>query len=200
MNIVLRLDKTGTPNGWLNREEAATAIARGSVLWTLGDTCTTLRGGTQRCSGLRSEIRVPSIIAVDGVRLSGFVPALDNRLLFKRDDHRCMYCGQQDRHRRLTRDHVIPVSRGGSNAWRNVVAACSHCNNRKADRTPEEAHMPLLAVPFAPNVFEWHYLAGHRILGDQMEYLRSRFSGKRHWLAGKPGAFSPPGQRTGAEN
>jgi hypothetical protein len=181
MGAVLKLDKTGTPDGWLDFEEAATVFARGAVVWTLGETCVTLRGGTQRATGLRSEIHLPPIIAVDGVRKAGFAPALDNRLLFKRDDNRCMYCGEQHARGRLTRDHIIPVSRGGTDSWSNVVAACAGCNNRKANKTPEEAHMPLLAVPFAPNIFEWHYLASHRILGDQMEYLRARFTGKRRW-------------------
>ena len=55
------------------------------------------------------------------------------------------------------------------------------CNNRKGDRTPEEASMPLLAVPFTPNPWEYTFLERDRILGDQMEYLRQQFSDHRNW-------------------
>ncbi|HEX9939468.1 MAG TPA: HNH endonuclease, partial [Longimicrobium sp.] len=55
---------------------------------------------------------------------------------------------------RLTRDHVMPVSRGGQDVWRNVATACEPCNNLKADRTPDEAGMPLLAEPRTPTAWE----------------------------------------------
>lgn len=78
-----------------------------------------------------------------------------NTFLFARDDYTCQYCG---RHRRglrgrqfLTRDHVIPISQGGGNLWANVVTACSPCNNRKGNRTPVQAGMPLLSLPGEPN-------------------------------------------------
>jgi 5-methylcytosine-specific restriction endonuclease McrA len=71
----------------------------------------------------------------------------------------------------LTRDHIIPVSRGGINTWMNVVTACSSCNKVKDNRTPEEAHMPLIYVPYAPNRAEYLILQNRKILGDQMEFL-----------------------------
>lgn len=78
-----------------------------------------------------------------------------NTFLFARDDYTCLYCGKHRRQLRgrqfLTRDHILPVSRGGENLWGNVATACSPCNNRKGDRTPEEAGMPLLRFPREPN-------------------------------------------------
>jgi hypothetical protein len=62
-----------------------------------------------------------------------------------------------------------------------VVAACKRCNWQKDNRTPEEARMPLLAVPFRPNPWEWHFLAKDRILADQMDYLSQQFSARRDW-------------------
>jgi 5-methylcytosine-specific restriction endonuclease McrA len=105
----------------------------------------------------RDEVPCPTVI-----RLVRFVHVprrfrrqVTNTFLFARDDYSCQYCG---RHRRelkgrqfLTRDHVLPVSRGGDNCWANVVTACSPCNNRKGNRTPEEAAMPVLSVPGEPN-------------------------------------------------
>ncbi|MEN9209290.1 MAG: HNH endonuclease, partial [Thermostichus sp. DG02_2_bins_29] len=42
------------------------------------------------------------------------------------------------------------LSKGGSHSWDNVVTACERCNQRKGNRTPEEANMPLLSRPRAP--------------------------------------------------
>ena len=104
-----------------------------------------------------SELPCPTVI-----RLVRFVHVprrlrrqVTNTFLFARDDYSCQYCGRHRRDLRgrqfLTRDHVVPVSRGGPNTWQNVVTACSPCNNRKGNRTPEEARMPLSAEPTEPN-------------------------------------------------
>ena len=99
--------------------------------------------------------------------------ALSRRAVFARDDHRCQYCGGVAD----SIDHVMPRSRGGMNVWENVTAACRPCNLRKRDRTPEEAGMELVALPFKPNNAEYlALLNSRRIRGDQMEFLRSQFS------------------------
>ncbi|MFJ8693428.1 HNH endonuclease [Streptomyces roseolilacinus] len=64
-----------------------------------------------------------------------------------RDQHRCAYCGR----RATTVDHVVPRSQGGADSWLNTVASCAEDNHRKADRTPQEAGMPLLHQPFVPS-------------------------------------------------
>ncbi|KDN82574.1 HNH endonuclease [Kitasatospora cheerisanensis] len=68
------------------------------------------------------------------------------RGVLARDQHRCAYCGR----RATTVDHVVPRSRGGADSWLNTVAACPEDNQRKADRTPEQAGMRLLRRPFEP--------------------------------------------------
>jgi len=73
-------------------------------------------------------------------------PAWSRAGVLVRDGRRCAYCGGPA----STIDHVLPRSRGGGNEWTNTVAACGRCNNRKGDRTPAEARMPLLVTPHAP--------------------------------------------------
>ncbi|MEV6844498.1 HNH endonuclease [Actinoplanes sp. NPDC051411] len=73
-------------------------------------------------------------------------PAWSRAGVLVRDRRRCGYCGGAA----STIDHVLPRSRGGGNEWANTVAACGRCNNRKGDRTPSEARMPLLVTPSAP--------------------------------------------------
>jgi hypothetical protein len=70
---------------------------------------------------------------------------------------------------------VRPFSQGGRDVWTNVVTACRRCNNLKAWRTPEQAHMQLLAVPFTPTYAEYIFLKGRRVLTDQMAYLQAHF-------------------------
>ena len=65
--------------------------------------------------------------------------------------------------------------RGGKDTWTNVVTACRRCNNLKAWRTPEQAQLQLIAVPFTPSYAEYIYLKGRRVLADQMEYLLAHF-------------------------
>lgn len=74
---------------------------------------------------------------------------LTRKNIFRRDGHKCQYCGRSDL--ALTIDHVIPKARGGSDGWENLVTACTRCNNKKGDRTPEEAEMKLLRKPFKPS-------------------------------------------------
>jgi 5-methylcytosine-specific restriction endonuclease McrA len=105
-------------------------------------------------------IRVPSV-----VRLGIYVKAprkrifLSRKNIIKRDGHRCMYCGKPDGS--MTVDHVIPKRLGGRDTWENLVCACTKCNNRKGDRTPEQANMTLIKKPKKPN----HLLFIQRFIG-----------------------------------
>ena len=177
--LILRLDIAGRPQRWVPWQDAVVLHSREMIAWTAGERTFTFYGGINRLSGCRSRITVNSIIAVrgysrnvDGERL---VPPLSNRELFLRDEHLCMFCGQQFPDSLLTRDHLMPLSRGGTDCWSNVVTACRGCNHAKGSRTPEEAGMGLLAVPYVPNRAEYLVLSNRRILADQMEFLKRRF-------------------------
>lgn len=178
---ILRLNKAGTPIDWITREEAATLVVKDQMVWALGEHAFEIRGGINRL-GQQSVLSLPSILASDGsVKLNDFVPPLINGYLFRRDQYLCMYCGGEFGADNLSRDHILPVSRSGTDSWTNVVTACKRCNHRKANHTPEEAGMELLAVPFVPNRHEFFYLANKNILADQMEFLKSQFSKNGKW-------------------
>ncbi|WP_237065415.1 HNH endonuclease [Microbulbifer guangxiensis] len=182
MARVLYLDAGGRPIRWINLQRAAYLYAKDQVLWDLGARKTTLHGGYRRC-GRRSLLSIAPVIAGRSIdRVGGRLrPALTNQSLFARDQYICLYCGEFFSGTQLTRDHVMPTSRGGADSWENVVAACKSCNNRKGAMTPDEAGMPLLAVPFMPNPYEAIMLQAHQILADQMEYLSTGFSNRRNW-------------------
>lgn len=75
---------------------------------------------------------------------------LTRRTVMARDHYTCQYCGAQPGRADLTIDHVIPRSQGGETTWDNVVTACRPCNQRKGNRTPEQAGMTLLSRPARP--------------------------------------------------
>lgn len=98
-----------------------------------------------------------------------------NTFLFARDGYRCQYCGKHRTQLRgrefLTRDHIVPVSRGGDNSWGNVVTACSPCNNRKGSHLPMEVGMQPLHAPHEPNYVELVW-AVRRVTPLQAEYIK----------------------------
>ena len=98
-----------------------------------------------------------------------------NTFLFARDGYRCMYCGRTQYELRpreaLTRDHVIPISRGGLNVWTNVVTACSPCNTRKSNHLLREIGMHLLQEPTEPHFVHLAW-AVRRLTPTQARYIK----------------------------
>lgn len=186
---VLSLDAHGRPMDWIHWQDATCLYARDAVAWTLGSPCMRVRGGLSRDTGTRSLIELHPIVATRGhahARALDPTPALSNSALFARDAHLCLYCGVRFSRPHLTRDHVMPLSKGGQDTWENVVTACFHCNSRKGCRTPQQAHMPLLAVPFRPSWIEHLILSNRNILADQMAFLQAqlpRRAVQRHIVA-----------------
>lgn len=171
---ILALDIGGTPRQWISHDDAIVYHAKGQVAWTLGEIVARYNGGVQN-NGTKSYIETPSIIAVKG---SGFNPArhgrvgLSNKTLFGRDRHICAYCGGHfAQPSQLSRDHIVPRSRGGVDDWMNVVTACKRCNTHKGNKTLKEARLELIYVPYVPNHFEHLILQNRNIRADQMEYL-----------------------------
>lgn len=178
---ILRTDAAGMPLEWINYREAVKLHFLQLIAYTCGNTVFTIRGGYNARTQQRSVVELNSIIATYGNNRSvqrlraNYTPPLSNRTLFQRDGHLCLYCGGQFPRYELSRDHVTPLSQNGTDSWNNVVTACVRCNSRKAGRTPEQAGMELLAIPFSPTHAEYIYLQGRNVLADQMEFLRAHF-------------------------
>jgi len=125
----------------------------------------------------RTAIAAPTVIRL--VRYvhvpRRFRRQVTNTFLFARDGYRCQYCNRHRNELRgrefLTRDHILPLSRGGDNSWVNVVTACSLCNNRKGNRLPEEAGMKLYTTPAEPNQVELVW-AVRKVTPVQARYIR----------------------------
>jgi len=87
------------------------------------------------------------------IRLRRYVPVpytsvvLSRKNIFLRDNYTCQYCGKTTN---LTIDHLVPKCKGGSDSWSNTVVSCVRCNNKKGDRTPEEAGLKLKRMPYKP--------------------------------------------------
>ena len=98
-----------------------------------------------------------------------------NTFLFARDGYRCQFCARPQPQLKprecLTRDHLVPLSRGGTNAWTNVVTACSSCNARKGNRLPEELGMFPIRPPVEPHFVHLAW-AVRRLTPTQAKYIR----------------------------
>lgn len=182
---ILRLNLAGQPIDWVTWQEAVCLYARDIVVWTVGDPVMQIRGGHSRIDSCPSSLDIHGIIACNGRVISKdkTIPPLTNRALFARDQGTCLYCGKQLLDRELTRDHVVPVSRGGRDIWDNVVAACKRCNHLKGSRLIQDCEMDLLALPYVPNFAEYLALINSgRILGDQMDFLKKSFGAQSRLL------------------
>src|SRR5438309_7410254 len=100
---------------------------------------------------VRGAIRVPTVIvAVNYAKVPKKCPRLCARTIRERDRNRCQYTGRVLRPDEGSLDHVVPRSRGGKDAWENLVWSAKEVNQRKADRLPHEAGLRLLSTPRAP--------------------------------------------------
>ena len=99
-----------------------------------------------------------------------------NTFLFARDHYRCQYCGRHvlelKPREALTRDHLLPLSRGGSNEWSNVVTACSPCNTKKGNHLPSEIGMHPLTHPVEPHFVHLSW-AVRKLTPVQSRYIKT---------------------------
>jgi len=132
-------------------------------------------------AGLVLHSATASVVAPSVIKLCTYVRVpyrarvpMTRAALMHRDRYRCGYCGA----RAETIDHVVPLSKGGRHEWTNVVTACSECNNRKGDKTPEKANLSLRSRPEKPRGLPNRDLdlEGNRLPLAWLPYLAARFS------------------------
>jgi 5-methylcytosine-specific restriction endonuclease McrA len=96
-------------------------------------------------------IKIPSVVRLLSAIRRRKQPVKFSRVnIYGRDRYACQYCGVKKPIAELTYDHVVPRSQGGKTSWTNIVTACETCNRKKANRTPDQAGMRLLAHPVQP--------------------------------------------------
>jgi 5-methylcytosine-specific restriction endonuclease McrA len=145
---VLLLNQTYEPLGTVSVARAVIMVFKNTVFVEELDGDRVLRSA-------RAEYPVPSVIRrriYINVRRRREASSMKRLRIYMRDKFRCQYCGDKKPAGELTLDHILPRSRGGDNSPVNVVTACVACNNRKGDRTPAEARMPLLTSQSALRV------------------------------------------------
>jgi 5-methylcytosine-specific restriction endonuclease McrA len=178
---ILRTDVAGMPLEWVDYREAARLYHTDQVAYTCGTLLYRLYGGTWR-----EPECAPSSTSIPSSRRSAYRQS-------RQSARRGLYAAAQQPDAVPPRCLSVPVLRRAfylqlvvarsrdavqprrHDTWGNVVSACRRCNNAKASRTPEQAGMQLLAVPFTPTYAEYIYLKGRRVLADQMEYLVAHF-------------------------
>ena len=145
---VLLLNQTYEPLGTVSVARAVIMVFKNSVTVEEFD-------GNRVLRSARAEFPVPSVIRrriYINIRRRREASSMKRLRIYMRDKFRCQYCGEKKPAGELTLDHILPRSRGGDNSPVNVVTACVACNNRKGDRTPAEARMPLLTSQSALRV------------------------------------------------
>ena len=145
---VLLLNQTYEPLGTVSVARAIIMTFKNSVTVEEWD-------GNRVLRSVHEEFPVPSVIrrrTYINIRRRREQSGMKRLRIYMRDKFRCQYCGDKKGVTELTLDHILPRSRGGDNSPVNIVTACIPCNNRKSNRTPEEARMPLLTSQSALRV------------------------------------------------
>jgi len=111
-------------------------------------------------------------------------PKFSRTNLYRRDRNQCQYCGKKGKTEDMTMDHVVPKEKGGEATWQNIVLACIPCNQRKKNRTPEQAKMKLLREPRQPKVGKLKLNPMERLqrkIGKNAPKTWEQFLGKMYW-------------------
>lgn len=144
MNAVLFLDVDYRPLSVVPWTDAITSFFLGKVEIIEYSRDRTIKGVTR-------EYPMPSVVRVLRRFKRDRIAIKFSRVnIYTRDHFVCQYCSARFQTEDLTFDHVVPRSHGGKTEWTNIVTCCIECNNQKANRTPEQAKMPLLKKPVKP--------------------------------------------------
>jgi 5-methylcytosine-specific restriction endonuclease McrA len=144
------VDRLGRPVLVLNAsyEPINVCAARRALVLVLKGVATAEEHAPLAIHSARHNLKLPSVIRlIEYRRIPHQTRALSRKNILMRDRYTCQYCLRTPPGVELTLDHVIPRSRAGETTWENLVACCHGCNNKKGNRTPEEAGMKLARAP-----------------------------------------------------
>ena len=97
------------------------------------------------------EFRAPTVLIAPAFhKMPTLKPKLTNQSIYERDGGRCQYTGKVISKSEGNIDHYIARSKGGKNAWENMVWCDSKLNSKKGNRTAEEVGLKLIRQPRAP--------------------------------------------------
>lgn len=115
---------------------------------------------------------LPAVIVLNRyVKYRVGATSANRRNVLCRDENRCQYCAKIFPESELTLDHIMPKSRGGNNSWKNLVAACKKCNQKKGAKTPHEANMHPIREPRIPKLSILRNLNESQISDLWQDYL-----------------------------
>lgn len=139
----LKLDSSFRPIDVIDAVEAL-------VLCIVGK-ARTIESYKKEIKSVTESFKLPAVIVLNRYVKFKFtqVPCNRSNVLW-RDKNQCQYCGVIFKPQELTLDHVIPKSRGGKNTWKNLVAACKRCNQKKGNKTTRESGMKMIRNPKIP--------------------------------------------------
>jgi len=145
-------------------------VQRAIILLYLGKAELVASKNSQAICSVTQQIPFPTIVRLlIYIRVPYKKIVLSRKNILRRDAYKCQYCKRGDVP--LTIDHIVPKSKGGDDSWENLVAACVKCNNKKGDRSPDEAKMKILKKPTKPShiTFMKHFVG--RIDEEWKPYL-----------------------------
>lgn len=149
-NQVLALDQSYIPVARLSWQRALTLLFLGKVEIVESHEDKEIRSVT-------IAIKMPSVVRfIRAMRSKKKAIKFSRENIYVRDKGRCQYCGVAVARATFTYDHVVSRGQGGKTEWTNVVVACMECNQRKGNRTPEQARMRLLSTPVRPKKLPEH--------------------------------------------
>lgn len=125
-------------------------VQRAVILLYLGKAELVAAKDSKKLHSIRRAIPFPTIVRLlIYIRVPYKKIVLSRKNILRRDLYKCQYCQRSDVP--LTIDHIIPKSKGGDDTWENLITACVHCNNKKGDRSPEDAKMTIHKKPTKPS-------------------------------------------------
>jgi len=142
-SMTLVLDAAYRPHKVVSWERAVTLLFLGRV--------EVVEEYDEEIRSVSFSIKMPAVVRLLRVIRGNTKGVKFSRInILTRDKYTCQYCGRKLPMSKLNYDHVLPRARGGKTTWENIVTSCFPCNDRKSNRTPQEAGMRLIHAPVRP--------------------------------------------------